>query len=64
MKSYFHEIAPKEAPIEHYHYEVEMGSRAYGVQTDASDVDIYGYGTPPMEYVFPHWFGEIEGFGT
>jgi predicted nucleotidyltransferase len=45
------------------HYEVIMGSMAYGVSNDASDMDIYGWAIPPKEMVFPHLAGEIEGFG-
>jgi predicted nucleotidyltransferase len=46
------------------HYEVMMGSIAYGVSTDTSDVDIYGFCIPPKNMIFPHLNGEIEGFGT
>lgn len=45
------------------HYEVIMGSMAYGVSTDSSDMDIYGWAIPPKTMVFPHLAGEIEGFG-
>lgn len=41
-----------------------MGSVAYGVSTDASDQDIYGWAIPKKEMVFPHLAGEIFGFGT
>lgn len=44
-------------------YEVMMGSVAYGVSTDTSDVDIYGFSIPPKSYIFPHLNGEIIGFG-
>lgn len=44
-------------------YEVMMGSVAYGVSTDTSDVDVYGFCIPPKKMVFPHLNGEIEGFG-
>src|SRR5687768_13321789 len=44
-------------------YETMMGSVAYGVESDTSDVDIYGFGVPPREMVFPHLAGEIPGFG-
>ena len=43
-------------------YEVIMGSVAYGVSDDTSDMDIYGYCIPPRDYVFPHLRGEIPGF--
>ena len=42
---------------------VMMGSVAYGVSTDDSDIDIYGWTIPPRSDVFPHLKGEIEGFG-
>lgn len=45
-------------------YETMMGSVAYGVSSDTSDVDVYGVCLPPKEMVFPHLAGEIFGFGT
>jgi predicted nucleotidyltransferase len=42
---------------------VTMGSQAYGVSNDASDLDVYGVCIPPKELVFPHLAGEIPGFG-
>jgi uncharacterized protein len=42
---------------------VTMGSQAYGVSTDASDLDVYGVCIPPKDLVFPHLAGEIPGFG-
>lgn len=44
-------------------YEVIMGSFAYGVSSDTSDMDVYGFSIPNKELVFPHLRGEIEGFG-
>ena len=44
-------------------YETIMGSVAYGVSSDTSDVDVYGWAIPPKEDVFPHLGGEILGFG-
>jgi predicted nucleotidyltransferase len=44
-------------------YEVWMGSVAYGVATDDSDFDVYGFAIPPKEVVFPHLAGDILGFG-
>jgi predicted nucleotidyltransferase len=40
-----------------------MGSMAYGVSSDSSDMDVYGFCVPPKEEVFPHLRGEILGFG-
>lgn len=45
-------------------YEVTMGSEAYGVSSNNSDIDIYGFCIPEKTMVFPHLAGEIEGFGT
>jgi predicted nucleotidyltransferase len=45
-------------------YETIMGSVAYGVSNDMSDVDIYGFCIPKKEMIFPHLRGEIPGFGT
>src|SRR5688500_2656981 len=45
-------------------YETIMGSVAYGVSSDTSDMDVYGFCIPPKEMIFPHLAGEIPGFGT
>jgi len=45
-------------------YETLMGSVAYGVSSDTSDVDVYGICIPPKDMVFPHLAGEILGFGN
>lgn len=45
-------------------YETIMGSVAYGVSSDTSDMDIYGFCIPPKDMVFPHLRGEILGFGN
>jgi uncharacterized protein len=45
-------------------YLTVMGSIAYGVSTDTSDYDCYGFCIPPRSMVFPHLRGEIQGFGT
>ena len=44
--------------------EVIMGSVAYGVTSDTSDTDVYGFCIPSRDVVFPHLAGKIEGFGT
>lgn len=44
-------------------YEVMMGSVAYGVSGDKSDIDLYGFCVPPKSVAFPHLTGEIRGFG-
>jgi len=45
-------------------YETMMGSVAYGVSSESSDIDVYGICIPPKEMVFPHLAGEIFGFGA
>jgi predicted nucleotidyltransferase len=45
-------------------YETMMGSVAYGVSSDTSDMDVYGICMPPKDTVFPHLAGEIFGFGA
>lgn len=45
-------------------YETMMGSEAYGVASNNSDMDVYGAVFPPKELVFPHLAGEIPGFGN
>jgi uncharacterized protein len=44
-------------------YETIMGSVAYGVSSDTSDLDVYGWAIPTKEDIFPHLRGEILGFG-
>jgi len=43
-------------------YETIMGSEAYGVSTDSSDMDVYGFCVPTKEIVFPHLAGELAQF--
>lgn len=49
--------------VKETHYETIMGSVAYGVSNDMSDVDIYGFTIPPKNIIFPHLDGFILGFG-
>lgn len=44
-------------------YETIMGSVAYGVSSDTSDIDLYGFCIPPKDDMFPHLRGEVPGFG-
>jgi len=53
---------PKWLPT-NVHYLCQMGSVAYGVSSDNSDVDMYGFCIPEKTEVFPHLRGEIQGFG-
>lgn len=43
-------------------YEVIMGSMAYGVSNDSSDMDIYAFAIPPKDWMFPQLRGEVPGF--
>jgi uncharacterized protein len=45
-------------------YLTTMSSQAYGVSTDNSDLDVYGFCIPPKDIVFPHLGGVIPGFGN
>ncbi len=45
-------------------YETIMGSAAYGVASETSDIDVYGWAIPPKDDLFPHLRGEVPGFGT
>lgn len=40
-----------------------MGSVAYGVSSDTSDMDLYGFVIPKKGIVFPHLAGIVQGFG-
>jgi predicted nucleotidyltransferase len=53
---------PKWLP-DNCHYLTIMGSYAYGVNTEDSDFDVYGFCIPPKNMIFPHLDGEIVGFG-
>ena len=56
-------IQPPKFVPDNMHYAVITGSVAYGMATDTSDLDIYGFCIPPKEQIFRHLAGEIEGFG-
>lgn len=43
-------------------YLTRMGSIAYGVSSNNSDIDIYGVAIPPRDYIFPPNY--IDGFDT
>lgn len=57
-------ISPPKWLASNVGYLTIMGSYAYGVSADDSDFDVYGFGIPPKEIIFPHLAGEIFGFGT
>lgn len=56
-------IHPPKWLIPNTSYMTIMGSQAYGVSADDSDLDVYGFCLPPKDLVFPHLAGEIPGFG-
>jgi predicted nucleotidyltransferase len=46
------------------HYEGITGSVAYGINvSESSDTDVVGICIPPVDWVFPHVTGNINGFG-
>jgi len=55
-------INPPEWLIQNIQMLVMMGSVAYGVSDDTSDIDVYGFCIPPIKYIFPHVDGKIYGF--
>lgn len=56
-------IKPPSFVIGGTQYLTIMGSVAYAVSSDTSDMDIYGWCIPPKDMIFPHLNGEILGFG-
>ena len=58
-------ITPQDFVFNNINYLTLMGSRAYGTNSDSSDVDIYGFCTPPHELLYPYaWSRKLYGFGT
>ncbi len=57
-------IAPPKHLVSNTHYLTVMGSQAYAVSNDHSDLDMVGFFMPRKEEVFPHLAGEIVGFGA
>lgn len=55
-------VDPPQFLIDNTMYLCMMGSVAYGVSTDMSDVDVYGFAMPPVGVAFPHSIGLIHGF--
>jgi predicted nucleotidyltransferase len=56
-------ITPPSFLVDNIHYEVIMGSEAYGCNDiSKSDKDIYGFCVPPKRVVFPHTNGVVLGF--
>lgn len=56
-------VRPPSFLPESVQYETIMGSMAYGVSNESSDMDVYGFCIPPKDMIFPHLRGEIPGFG-
>ena len=65
MKTLEQEILQQDRPkwFKRPNYLTMMGSRAYGTFVETSDYDFYGFVVPPVEVVFPHLRGVINGFG-
>ncbi|HEX8683774.1 MAG TPA: nucleotidyltransferase domain-containing protein [Ardenticatenaceae bacterium] len=57
-------IHPPDFVLTNTMYLTMMGSVAYAVSSDTSDMDIYGFCIPPKAMLFPHLAGEIPGFGS
>jgi len=55
-------ISPEEFITDKLCYEVIMGSFAYGVSSDTSDIDIYGFCLPRRNVLYPGDYGWIAGF--
>jgi len=55
-------INPEHAFVVDTAYEVIMGSTAYGVSENSSDIDVYGVCVPNKAMIFPHLTGYIGGF--
>lgn len=56
-------MTPPHDFVEDTVYEVIMGSMAYGVSNNTSDMDVYAVAVPYRTMVFPHLTGHIDGFG-
>lgn len=56
-------IKPPNFLCDNCSYLTIMGSTAYGVSSDTSDMDVYGFAIPNKNILFPHLAGEIFGFG-
>lgn len=55
-------IHPPEWLADNCHYLTLHGSVAYGVSSDTSDMDLYGFCIPKKETLFPWLAGKIIGF--
>lgn len=56
-------LHPPKFLLANLQYVTQMGSVAYGVSSNDSDLDIYGFCIPEKHMLFPHLAGEIHGFG-
>lgn len=55
-------ITPPAYVIYDLQYLATVGSVAYGLENDKSDVDLGGFCIPNKELIFPHLSGKIQGF--
>jgi len=57
-------IHPPKFLVGNTQYLTRMGSEAYGVSIDSSDVDIYGFTIPPKEIVSKYGYNTKQGYHT
>lgn len=57
-------ISPPDWLLSNCHFIANAGSYAYGTNTEESDIDLFGFVTPPLQYIFSHLHGYLDGFGT
>lgn len=56
-------IHPPDFLQDNLHFLADSGSIAYGTDTPESDIDLFGFCTPPKHIIFPHLAGVIKNFG-
>ena len=56
-------INPPKFLVEGTQYLCAMGSTAYGVAGEKSDLDCYGWTYPDKAVIFPHTAGHVRGYG-
>lgn len=57
-------VNPPKMVLSGLQYEVIVGSMAYGVKSESSDMDIVGYSMPRRSDLFPQENGYIQGFDS
>lgn len=56
-------IQPPKWLSSNIHYLAYSGSIAYNINNADSDIDLFGFCTPPKHVIFPHLAGIIKDFG-